>query len=268
MSYTNKIPAGRVNLIALEQMLRRNQEVLIIFPLEELQQEWRQSRIRTAHKLAGYVAPAKDSLTAMQLCRELGIHGRVAVTTAADGSSYVIVKGYPGTRTILTGTRYLTTHPKIVQLAIGRVGLAGTVLEGGMLTIVLYAGIDVLDYILNEHATLAMLSANLATDLLKVGISSVASAAVGLLAGGFTTLAVGPLAAAIFVGIITGFALDYFDKQYGITDKLAALIDEYAHELAKRQKEMQESLGRAPHEIERSLIWRMYRWDIDNPRGF
>jgi len=28
------------------------------------------------------------------------------------------------------------------------------------------------------------------------------------------------------------------------------------------------ALGRAPHEIERGLIWRMYKWDIDNPRGF
>ena len=268
MSYTNKIPAGRVNLIALEQMLRRNQEVLIIFPLEELQQEWRQSRIRTAHKLAGYVAPAKDSLTAMQLCRELGIHGRVAVTTAADGSSYVIVKGYPGTRTILTGTRYLTTHPKIVRLAIGRVGLAGTVLEGGMLTIVLYAGIDVLDYILNEHATLAMLSANLATDLLKVGVSSVAAAAVGLIIGGMTTVAAGPLLAAIFVGTGTAIALDMIDRQYGVTERLAEAIADYAQELGKKHDEIKESLDRAPHEFERGLIWRMYKWDIDNPQGF
>ncbi len=268
MAHTNQLGASKESARQLEQTLRCNQELLIVFPMEELKEEWRERKMRTAHKFAGYVAPAKDSLTAYRLCRELGIHGRVAVTTAADGRSYVLVKGYPGTRSILTGTRYLPTHPKIVKLAIGRVGLAATVAEGAMLTIVLYVGIDVLDFILDEHVTLAMLSGKMATDLMKVGISSVAAAATGLIATGSMTIAAGPLVIAIFVGTITSFALDAFDDQYGVTGKLAAAIDEYAQELSQRHEEMQKSLGRAPHELERGLIWRMYKWDIDNPQGF
>jgi len=180
----------------------------------------------------------------------------------------VIVKGYPGMRTMLTGTRYLESNVKVVKLAIGRVGLGACVAEGAILTIVLYVGVDVLEFILEEHVTLAMLSGKLATDLMKVGISSVASLAAGLIVGGLTTVAAGPLVAVILVGTISSLFLDYFDDQYGATNKLAAAIEEYGQELAKEHEEMRKTLGRAPHEIERGLIWRMYKWDIDNPRGF
>ena len=111
----------------LRQSLERNEERLFVFPLEGLEEEWRQSKLRTAHKFSGYVAPARDSTTAFKICRELGIDGRVAVTTAADSRSYVIVKGYPGVRSVLTGTRYLETNVKVVKLAIGRVGLAASI---------------------------------------------------------------------------------------------------------------------------------------------
>jgi hypothetical protein len=205
----------------LRQSLERNEERLFVFPLEGLEEEWRQSRLRTAHKFAGYVAPARDSLTAFKICRELGINGRVAVTTAADSRSYVIVKGYPGVRSVLTGTRYLETNVKVVKLAIGRVGLAASIAEGTILTIVLYVGIDMLEYILEDHVTLTMLSGKLATDLMKVGISSIAATAAGLIMGGMTTIAAGPLVAAIIVGTITGWALDEMDKKYGATAQLA-----------------------------------------------
>lgn len=88
----------------LRQSLERNEERLFVFPLEGLQEEWRQRKLRTAHKFAGYVAPAKDTLTAYKICRELGVFGRVAVTTAGNGRTIVIVKGYPGVRSVLTGT--------------------------------------------------------------------------------------------------------------------------------------------------------------------
>ena len=125
-----------------------------------------------------------------------------------------------------------------------------------------------LEYILEDHVTLAMLSGNLATDLMKVGISAIASLAAGLIAGGFTTLAAGPLVAAILVGTFSSAALDYLDTQYGLTEKLVEAIDKYGQELFKKREEIQKSLSRAPHEIERSLIWRMYKLDIDNPSGF
>jgi hypothetical protein len=154
------------------------------------------------------------------------------------------------------------------KLAIGRVGVGAAVAEGALLTIVLYVGIDVLEYILNEHATLSMLSATLATDLLKVGISAIAGAALGLVAGGATAVAAAPLVVAIFVSTGVALVLDAVDSRYGATEKLAAIIDEYARELVEKHEAMQKAVKSAPHKIERGLIWRMYGWDIDNPIGY
>lgn len=252
----------------IKQTLERNEERLYFFPAGDLHEELRQRRLRNAKSAVGLVAPAKDAVTAYKLCRELGITGRVAYTTLVDGRGIVIVKGYPGLRTVLTGTRYLASNAKIVKLAIGRIGIAAGMAEGALLTIVLYVGIDVLEYILSEHETLSMLSATLATDLLKVGISSVAGAALGLAVGGLTTIAVGPLVVAILVATAVSFGLEALDTHYGITDKLADAIDTYAQELVEKHEAMQKAIKSAPHKIERGLVWRMYGWDIDNPRGF
>ena len=253
---------------SLKHSLEHKEERLFVFPLEGLQEAWRQNRLRTAHKAAGFVAPVRDTMTAYQICKDLGIQGRAAVITLADGRSYVIIKGYPGVRSVLTGTRYLETNVKVVKLAIGRVGLGTSIAQGAMLTIVLYTGIDILEYVLEDHITLSMLSANLATDLMKVGIGAIASVAAGLIAGGFTTIAAGPLIAAILVGTFTSIALDFFDSNYGATDKLAAAIEEYSQEVNKMQDDINNALRRAPHEIERGLIWRMYKWDLDNPNRY
>ncbi len=250
------------------QTLERNEEILHVFPLEALMEERRHRKLRTSKTLSGYVAPAKDTITALQICKELGITGRVAVTTAANGRSYVIVKGYPGMRSVLTAPRYLESNVKVVKLAIGRVGITKAIAGGAILTIVLYTGIDVLEYILDDHATLSMLSGTLATDLMKVGISSIAAAAVGLALGTLTTIAAGPLIAAIIVGIGINYYLESIDEQYGMTDKLVAAIDRFGQDFAQKRMQLEESLGRKYHEIEREAIWRMYEFDIDNPNGF
>lgn len=252
----------------IKQTLKRNEERLYVFPFDGLQEEWRQRKLGSVKTAAGLVAPARDAVTAYRICKELGIMGRVAFTTLADGRGIVIVKGYPGLRMVLTGTRYLARNAKIVKLAIGRIGIATSMTEGAVLTIVLYVGIDVLEYILNEHETLSMLSATLATDLLKVGISAIAGAAAGLAIAGFTTVAIGPLVAVIFVGTIVGWGLEMLDSQFGVTDKLADAIDAYAQVLVEKHEAMQKAINSAPHKIERGIIWRMYGWDIDNPRGF
>lgn len=43
--------------------------------------------------------------------------------------------------------------------------------------------------------------------------------------GAVTTIAAGPLIAAIFVGIAVGMALESLDQRYGITEKLVNAID-------------------------------------------
>ena len=65
-----------------------------------------------------------------------------------------------------------------------------------------------------------------ASDLAKILISSGASTLAAMTVGAVTTIAAGPLIAAIFVGIAVGITLEAIDQRFGITDKLVAAIDE------------------------------------------
>jgi hypothetical protein len=192
----------------------------------------------------------------------------VAATTAVNGRTYLIVKGHPGLRSVLTGTRYLESNIKVVRLAIGRLGVSMAIAGGAMLTVVLYAGIDLLEYILDDHATLSMLSGTLATDLMKVGISSIVGLIMGLGVGVISTYAALPYVVAIVIGTGTNILLDYIDKTYGLTDKVVAALDKYAQEIAEKKENLEESLDLKYHEIEREVIWRMYKFDIDNPYSY
>ena len=67
---------------------------------------------------AGLGLQLADIRIANQLIEELGLTGK-AVIKEIQGKSYVVLKGYPGLREKLTGTRYLASNPKVVDLAIG-----------------------------------------------------------------------------------------------------------------------------------------------------
>ncbi len=79
---------------------------------------------------------------------------------------------------------------------------------GAMLTIVLYAGIDILEYIFNDHATLAMLSGTLAMDLMKVEISTIVGLIMRLGVGVISAYAALPIGVAMVVGTGTNILLD------------------------------------------------------------
>lgn len=168
-----------------------------------------------------------------QIFKELGVSGEVAIKNVGK-KSYVILKGRPGTRTILNGTRYLASNPKIIKFAIGTKAVNRSIIKGSLVTLVITVPLSVVDVILKDEFTMGRLIGTVASDITKVlissGIASIASIAVGAV----TTVAAGPLIAAIFVGIAAGLALESLDQRYGITDKLISAIDDELNSLYER----------------------------------
>lgn len=237
----------------LHNTINANPEELHIMPLDEFRE--------IAHKLrdtasdnfdAGaavtLVSPAQDVLLARSLINEVGLTGR-AVTKNVNGTTYVILKGYPGLRQTLNGTRYLASHPKIVDLAIGQRGVNRSLVKGTRLTIYLTVPVNVLQYLVNEEVTLSRLIGSTATDLTKIGLATLVGAGAAYAAGAVTTVAAGPLIAAIAVGLATGFTLDYLDGKFGVTNALVAAL-ETAHDRTIGE------VGRQVHQFERNLIER------------
>jgi hypothetical protein len=99
---------------------------------------------------------------------------------------------------------------------------------------------------------------HVASDLIKVGINSLISAMAGLGVGSFFTVAVAPIFAVIAAGVFTGIFLETIDQQYGLTDKLVAVLEKYSDK-------MEHAAGRMLYDAERELMWRGYGVDIDDP---
>ncbi|PID44455.1 MAG: hypothetical protein CSB48_01875 [Proteobacteria bacterium] len=213
----------------LQNELNANSHELFIMTAEEFAQF--KSRIASvatldnAKTIAGYVAPAMDAATVVGQVREFGAGGRIVEKTIG-GRRYVILKGYPGLRKALKGTRYLANNPKIVSMAIGKVGVAKSILHGAKITVFLTVPINVLKYLIDEQSTLGSLIGTIASDLVKVGISSALAAGAAAAVGVLTKVAAGPLVAALFVGVATAILLEKIDAEFGLTTALINFIDE------------------------------------------
>ncbi|ABC31135.1 conserved hypothetical protein [Hahella chejuensis KCTC 2396] len=174
---------------------------------------------------AGFVAPTNDLITVKKVFSELGAKGR-AVEKVINGERYIIIKGYAGFREVIKGTKYLSSNPTIISMAIGRLGVEKSIVQGAKLTVVLTVPISVIKYLVDEQRTLSRLIGTIASDLVKLGISSVFASAAAVTIGTLTTIAAGPLLAAVVVGVAVSIFLEHIDDEFGLTDALVKLIDD------------------------------------------
>ncbi|SIQ57781.1 hypothetical protein [Marinobacterium stanieri] len=204
----------------LEKDLRQNETVIHVIEALTLTQEYQ----HTKGNLKSYTAATLDSITAARIIKELGFSAeKVEIRTYSNGKKYVIFKGYPGERKILKGTKYLVNNPDVVRLAIGPKGIVESAKSGFVISFILSSGLEVFDYLIQDGYTLSRLLGTLSSDLIKIGLASIAAAAAGLVAGSIAIIgstAAVPLIAAIAVGIITGSALEIIDRRLGATKAL------------------------------------------------
>jgi len=175
--------------------------------------------------VAPYISPILDTYTLSLVCKDLGLNGR-AIPKVINGRQYIVLKGYAGLRNYLPGTIYSANNRKIIQMAIGEMGLKNMVKNGARLTICLTVPLTILECILRDQATMSQVIGHVYSDLIKVGISSLISAMAGLAVGSVLTVAALPIIVTIGVGILTGWALEAIDTRYGLTDKLVWAMEE------------------------------------------
>ncbi|WP_170107500.1 hypothetical protein [Photobacterium indicum] len=182
---------------------------------------------------SGYVAASLDSNILHKLVKDLGFTGR-AYEKMVNGKKYVIFKGKPGQRKIFTGTRYLSTNAKVVDMIVGQRGIKTSAIQGARLTIFLTVPLIVLQHVLKDRFLLNDLVADLSVSLIKIGISSIVGAVFATGVSAITTIAAAPVALAIVVGLAASYALDRLDKEYRITEKLAKLLEDKAMKQSKK----------------------------------
>lgn len=174
---------------------------------------------------ANYYASIDDAVTLAKLVGDLGSFGAKAYIKSYGGKPHIIIKGYPGLRRVLTGTKYGIYNPKVVKMGLGKIGAVKAVKTGGIITIVLLTTYRVVDYVLTDEATLTQLMGTIGTDIVKVGITTGASIATAT-AFGMATFAIGPIFAVVLVGVGVSIMLDVVDTHYKITEKIISGLDE------------------------------------------
>ncbi len=209
----------------LENDLRNHENIIQLIEASTLIQEYQEAK----GILKSYTAPTLDAITASRMINELGFEtNQVEVRKYQNGKKYVIFKGHPGNRSIFIGTRYSVKNPEVVRLAIGPKGIVEPAKSGFVISFILSCGLEVFEYLIQDTYTLSKLLGTLSSDLIKIGLASIAAAAAGLIVGSVAiigSVATAPLLVAIAIGIVTGKTLDKVDRRFGATK---ALINAYA----------------------------------------
>ena len=172
------------------------------------------------------ISATKDSKMLVALAGEMkrsgSILGRYYIDTRG-GKPYVIFKGRAGLRKILTGTRYLATNTKVMNLGVGGKALRASARGGFFVSVIFSVTLNSVDWMLKDEFRWTNWIANVSTDIVKAVISGAAGYAAGMyFAGTAATIAILPLGAAIVAGIVVAGALYALDNHFGITK---AIID-------------------------------------------
>ncbi len=263
---------------ALKQQIRSNQYEVFVLSVEEMDAVVRSSSKgkllhiqNTWGKLKGkaevgasYYASAEDLRTLSKLVGDLGGFTTKAYIKTYGGKPHIIIKGHPGLRKLLTGTKYGTKNPKVITMGLGKSGAIHAAKSGGIFSVVILSAYRVTDYFLTDEATLSQLIGSLATDVVKVGIATAASIGVAsVLVGVGVTLAIGPIVAVFITGVAVSMALGAIDEHYGITDRVVEGLDELGYDFKLHASRVKQNLQRTTDKAVASII--DYVIDLSKP---
>lgn len=178
------------------------------------------------------------SVLAAEMKRSGSILGQYYFQTQ-NGKKYIIFKGRAGLRQILTGTRYLATNSKVMQLGIGGQAMRASAKGGILISVIFSATLNTIDWIFKDEFRWTNWLATISTDIVKAAIASAAGYAAGMVVSAGlvaitgASIAIFPLAAAILVGIGIGVALNWLDNKYGVTQAIINHLNRIEYDTKK-----------------------------------
>ncbi|MEM7873181.1 PAAR domain-containing protein [Morganella morganii] len=253
-------PALRNSMVFPNQRLRgmlyqNNFDVMLLTVSEvfEVLQSWGWKDTKTAwvemtqsgigQVMVNYGVNGKDVVTTSMILVKLGDLGiRATVYINHIGTELIKLTGYPGIRKILNAPVFRLDNTRVVDLGIGKYGLAKSIIEGARLTFYVAAAYRTLDYILNDETSLAKFIGSLATDVVKLGIASVISWGVGSLAIAYVPFVAVPLVVVVGFGLFAAWGLNKLDDKFGVTDQVVAYLEAAQQEFIEKAREVEKGI--------------------------
>lgn len=168
---------------------------------------------------------ANDAITITRTLNAIGMSGITSYVKTTATGTYIIIKGYSARRSAaLQGTRYLATHPKMIQLGLGMKSLQGIAKGGFMLGVVVSSGIELMDFMFNNEKTMYDLVGGIGVEAVKGGLGGLVAYAAAAGVAAATTVAVLPLVVMALVAVSGGVVLNMADNHYGIKQKVIGTL--------------------------------------------
>ncbi|CAM4025622.1 hypothetical protein [Paracidovorax anthurii] len=159
---------------------------------------------------------ANDALLIAKTMQAIGIAGAASYVKRTPRGTFIIIKGRPGLRASLTGTRYLASHPRMVQLGLGMKGLQDVAKGGFILGFVISTGVEVLEYLMNDEKTMYDLVGGIGVEAVKGGLASLLAYGAATTLGMAVTVAVVPLGVMAVVVFGASAYFNALDNEYKI----------------------------------------------------
>lgn len=182
---------------------------------------------QTASPNAGkpWVAPAalvvSDAYLITKTLIAVGFAGAGSYIKTAPKGTYIVIKGYAGLRrNLLQGTRYLTSHPRMIQMGLGMRGLQNVAKGGFILSIVVSTAVETLDFIFNDEKTMHDLVGGIGVEAVKAGLVTSMGLMAGFMAPIFTAVAISPLFVMAMVVFVSGIAVNVADEKFKIKERV------------------------------------------------
>lgn len=265
---------NNTNKQKLSSAIEANQQMVVVFEAEAFEKEW--SEDNTIHSAptrpvtvpyqlrdnikagAGYTIDALSVAKFSKMAADMGMNGQVILKTY-DKKSFVIFKSTGNLHHFVTqlkqrfsNSKHISVKPNVIKMAIGNAQALKGGVRGGMITFAIFTTINIMDYIIRDQATFARLAGTIASDFAKVsagvlvGITAHTGALYALPTFGYTSaisLAVGPIAASIVIGIGFGILLGAIDNHFKLTEKLIIALEKLFVEVEQVNYEVKRTIN-------------------------
>lgn len=233
--YPQFSPSSAADQWRVQELMRTNNHDILLLTLKEAfeiladrdlyKKGWSRITESAAGKIIiNYGTNIKDVITTASLVIALGGFGVTATAFINHkGTELIKISGYPGVRKVLNAPVFSAKNPKVVDLGIGKYGLKNFIAQGARVTFYYAAAWRTIDYILTDYQTLSEYIGSLATDVIKIGITTVGSSMLAKAAFALP-YATAPIVVFVAAGITITFALSYLENKFNLSDTLLNAI--------------------------------------------
>lgn len=245
--------AAKAHQLAADNQLRKqlseefgaNQADVYVLRPEELKEVWRNHEISKGktpeqvdssfEEITGLVnnhtGAVLSTALLLKLADEMHRSGNILGgyrVIQKEGKDFLLFSGKASMRKHLNARMFAANDPRVVKLGVGRMAANAGLKSGIVLAFILSPAIRSVEWLFGDnHKFIESVLAHISTDLVKASISGLVGylATVGTAAVfGASVVAVAPLAAGIAVGIFIGSALNAFDEESGVTQKVTEVL--------------------------------------------